>query len=254
MPGGGNCKTRRNRAKTGQISHFAKSKLQNAVANCKDFALCVRSIRIFERIARHDRRPSSGIVFALKRERQGGPAMRGIIYTELLDFMEAVQGAAFVEELIQEVQPASGGAYTRVGNYPHEEAVALVVAAAEKLNAAPEDLMTAYGQNLFQRFLSLYPQYFSGVHDAVSFLKSVDDHIHVEVMKLYTDSHPPRFEVLDAEDGYDLIYRSHRPMAPVAQGLIQGALDHFGDELDLECVPDASSDGTTARFKLVRRG
>lgn len=180
--------------------------------------------------------------------------MRGIIYTELLDFMEAAQGAAFVEKLIQDVKPASGGAYTRVGNYPHEEAVALVVAAADKLGAEPEDLMIAYGQNLFLRFLSLYPQYFSDVDDAVTFLKSVDNHIHVEVMKLYTDSSPPRFEVLDVDDGYDLIYRSHRPMAPVAQGLIQGALDHFGDELDLVVGSGTSDDGKTARFKLVRRG
>lgn len=180
--------------------------------------------------------------------------MRGIIYTELLDFMEAAQGAAFVEELIHDVKPASGGAYTRVGNYPHEEAVALVVAAADKLNAKPEELMIAYGQNLFQRFLTLYPQYIDGVRDAVTFLKSVDAHIHVEVMKLYTDSRPPRFEVLDAEHGYDLIYRSHRPMAAVAQGLIQGALDHFGDAFDLTHVPGVSDDGTTARFKLVKRG
>ena len=59
--------------------------------------------------------------------------MKGILFTELLDFVERHAGSVTLENIIQQSNLASGGAYTTVGNYSHEEAVRIVLTAADEL-------------------------------------------------------------------------------------------------------------------------
>ena len=51
--------------------------------------------------------------------------MKGIVFTEFLEMVEAQYSPAFLEDLIDEVQLSSGGAYTSVGTYPHRKLVSL---------------------------------------------------------------------------------------------------------------------------------
>jgi len=56
--------------------------------------------------------------------------MKGVVFTEFLDMVEAKFSADMVDDIIDDAKLASGGAYTAVGTYPHSEMVALGVALA----------------------------------------------------------------------------------------------------------------------------
>lgn len=176
--------------------------------------------------------------------------MKGMIFTELLDFVERHAGSTALEEILERSALSTGGAYTAVGNYPHEEAVSIVLAASDELGAPAVDLMRQFGRELFSRFVDLYPQFFEGIADAPTFLRGIQTHIHDEVAKLYPDASPPRFEVAAEEDALVLTYSSHRPMADVALGLIEGCIAHFGQPLVVRREDDAPQLDTQARFRI----
>lgn len=178
--------------------------------------------------------------------------MKGIIFTELLDFVERHAGSTALEEVLEQAKLESGGAYTTVGNYPHEEAVSIVLTAAEQLGASAPDLMRQFGRELFPHFVTKFPQFFAGISDSRSFLRGIQTHIHDEVMKLYPDSSPPRFTVEEIGESMTLTYSSHRPMAMVALGLIEACIDHFGENCSVRSLPEALSYESDARFEIRR--
>lgn len=178
--------------------------------------------------------------------------MKGLIFNELLDFVERHAGSTMLEEVLEEADLASGGAYTTVGHYPHEEAVSIVLKVAERLGASAPELMRQFGRELFPSFVMNYPQFFAGISDSRSFLRGIQTHIHDEVKKLYPDANPPVVEVEEEGDCLTLAYRSHRPMSMVALGLIEGCIDHFGERLVVRSVPETLRYDSHARFMIER--
>ena len=53
--------------------------------------------------------------------------MKGIIFTEFLDMVEAQFGLAVVDEIITNSHTVNNGVYTSVGTYDFNEMVALLV-------------------------------------------------------------------------------------------------------------------------------
>ena len=163
--------------------------------------------------------------------------MKGVVFTELLDMVEDVFSADLVDDVIADVDLPHGGAYTAVGTYPHAEAVALVGALSARTGLGADELLVTFGRHLFGRFHALYPVFFAGVTSSFDFLASIDDVIHVEVLKLYPDAELPRFEVRERDgDRMVLVYRSPRRMGDLAVGLIDGCAQHFGDTITVDRV------------------
>ena len=54
--------------------------------------------------------------------------MKGIVFTEFLEMVEDRFSLDMVDDLIDDCDLPSGGVYTAVGTYSHEEIVALVSA------------------------------------------------------------------------------------------------------------------------------
>jgi len=177
--------------------------------------------------------------------------MKGIIFTELLDFVERHAGSGALEDILERSGLSTGGAYTSVGNYPHGEAVRIVLAASAELGTPAAELMRQFGRELFARFAERYPQFFTGIGDAPTFLRGIQSHIHDEVVKLYPDASPPRVDASADADTLVLDYSSHRPMAAVALGLIEGCVDYFGQALVVRCEGDVPGADTRARFRLA---
>jgi hypothetical protein len=93
-------------------------------------------------------------------------------------------------------------------------------------------LVHAFGSHLFARFTKAYPELFEGVDSAFDFICNVEDYIHVEVRKLYPDAELPRFEIRNrGVDTLGILYRSERPFADLAEGLMAGCAKHFGEEI-----------------------
>lgn len=157
--------------------------------------------------------------------------MKGMVFTEFMDMVESKFSADMVDDLIEDTQPPSGGAYTAVGTYDHLELVNMVVALSKRTGVPVPDLIQTFGQYMFGRFHALYPSFFAGIHSALDFLEGIESVIHTEVRKLYPDAQLPRFDCEREPTGLKMYYRSPRHFGDLADGLIRGAVEHFGDKL-----------------------
>jgi hypothetical protein len=154
--------------------------------------------------------------------------MKGIVFTEFLDMVEAAHSADMVDAVIADAAPANGGAYTAVGTYPAAEMGALVGALARRSGTPAPELLRGFGQHVFGRFAIAYPDLLAGTDDVLAFLSSIEGVIHIEVRKLYPDAELPTLDAVSTgPSGLRLTYRSPRCMADFAEGLIEGASAHF---------------------------
>ncbi|MEM7112207.1 MAG: heme NO-binding domain-containing protein [Chloroflexota bacterium] len=179
--------------------------------------------------------------------------MKGVIYTEFLEMVEGEFSFAIADQIIQQADLPSGGAYTTLGNYPHSEIIQLVQNLSEATGIPIPNLLQAYGTYLFHSFVKNYASLFTDLHDAFSLLKNLDNYIHVEVKKLYLDARPPRFEYEEPNPQQLVLkYHSHRPFALVAKGLIEGCIEHFGEDITLEFADAADGTNKAAVFTLTK--
>jgi hypothetical protein len=180
-------------------------------------------------------------------------AMKGVVFTEFLEMVESSFSARMVDEIIEDAQPASGGAYTAVGTYAHEEMVAMVGALSTRSGIPVPDLLRTFGHHLFGRFAATHPRFFNDATGALPFLAGIEDIIHAEVLKLYPDAQLPRFEVEYHDAGrLVLLYRSSRHFEDLAEGLIRGCVDHFGEALTVQREQLTHEGASLERFVLTR--
>jgi hypothetical protein len=180
--------------------------------------------------------------------------MKGIVFSEFLEMVESEFSPEVADEIIVAAKLPSGGMYTSVGTYDHGEMIALVAQLSEKTGTPSADLVQTFGAHLFGRFVELYPTFFEGVRGTFDFLSQIEEHVHAEVRKLYPDAELPTFETSRPDPGtLEMIYRSRRPFADLALGLIRGCAGHYDEDLAIEQL-DLSEDGRThVRFTLRRQ-
>jgi hypothetical protein len=180
-------------------------------------------------------------------------AMKGVVFTEFLEFVAATHGDDMVDDIIDDCDLPNGGAYTSVGTYHHTEMQALVSAFARRAGTATPDVLLGFGRHLCRRFADSFPEFFQRRTLLFEFLESVDNHIHVEVRKLYPDADLPSFETHDRSDrGMALDYRSCRPLESLAERLILGASDYFGEPIAVRRTRHESATGGFVRFTIER--
>lgn len=160
--------------------------------------------------------------------------MKGMVFTEFLEMVESHFGLPVLDRMIEEAAVSSEGAYTAVGTYDYREMVQLVSALSAATAIPVADLIKAFGRHLFERFRQTYPFMFTGVTSAFEFLRNIEHHIHVEVQKLYPDAELPTFIYEEAGPRVlVMVYRSRRPFADLAEGLIQGCITRYGQNIAL---------------------
>jgi Haem-NO-binding len=160
--------------------------------------------------------------------------MKGIVFTEFLEMVEVKFSADMADDILNDANPASGGAYTAVGIYDHQELVDMVVSLSEHSGIPVPDLIKTFGKHLFTVFSRNYHMFFENVPDAFSFLYGIDDVIHAEVIKLYPDAKLPKFQCEREGDTLFMTYTSDRHLADLAEGLILGSAEYFGEEITLK--------------------
>ncbi|MBV62010.1 heme NO-binding domain-containing protein [Abyssibacter profundi] len=166
--------------------------------------------------------------------------MKGVVFTELVEMVESVFSPDIADQMIENANLPSGGAYTAVGTYDHAEIVSLVVALSELTGMSPEELQQVYGRHLFSRFVVLYPHLVNRFDSGLDLLEDVERVVHAEVLKLYPDAQLPRFQSKRLGPGeLEMVYRSPRQMSTLAHGLIEGCLEHFEQVADIERRPQA---------------
>lgn len=174
--------------------------------------------------------------------------MKGVVFTEFMEMVEERFSADMVDDIIEDAHTASDGAYTAVGSYPFAELLRLLAALSHRSGMDSQAIMQLFGHYLFGRFTTLYPYSIEGCSDAFTVLGNVDQYIHVEVQKLHPDAELPQVTVVSRDARrLELLYSSPRCLAPLATGLIQGALDHFGEQARIAVEP-LNETGSQVRF------
>jgi hypothetical protein len=180
--------------------------------------------------------------------------MKGLVFTEFLEMVESKFSPAMVDDIIDDADLPSGGAYTAVGTYPHSDMLALVQSLSKETRLPIPALVKIFGQHLFGRFVELYPSFFQDTHNAFDFLDSIENYVHTEVRKLYPDAELPTFDTSRSADDSKLVmvYRSNHPFASLAEGLIEGCLSHFNEKAQVEIVDQSAGRGTQVEFHITR--
>ena len=179
--------------------------------------------------------------------------MKGIVFTELLEMIEAKFGYTTVDELLNETDLPSKGIYTVIGTYDHSEIITLVAKLSEKTNIPVTDLVYAFGRHLFIVFTKSYAHFFNQATDAFDFLGSVENYIHAGVIKLYPDAQLPHFEINRRTDKkLEMIYSSDRKMGDLAHGLIDECLAYYNETAEDSITP-LTDDGSRVVFEIVKK-
>ena len=179
--------------------------------------------------------------------------MKGLVFTEFLEFVEERFDADRVDDMIELAAPASEGAYTSVGTYDHHEMLQLVGALSELSNIPVPELVRGFGNHLFGRLSIAYPKFMEGADSSFKFLQNVENYIHIEVRKLYPDADLPQFEFeFPTPEQMVLTYHSVRPFADLAHGMIEGSIAHFGEKIAIEREDLSPESGYTTRFVLTQ--
>lgn len=180
--------------------------------------------------------------------------MKGIVFREFVEMVENSYSPQMMDTLITSVNPESGGAYTSVGTYDHRELVAFVEALSEATGTPQDTLLRHFGHHLGKAFAQKFKSFFDAYPSLFAFLRSVENHIHCEVKKLYPDAELPTFledeQQKEASDQLCLHYRSSRPFALVALGLIEVSATYYGEQVSIDMDSKGHKDGTQACFTV----
>lgn len=179
--------------------------------------------------------------------------MKGVVFTEFLEMVEDKFSPETADRIIEDAALPTCGVYAATGTYDADELVKLVGCLSSHADMSVPDLLVAYGMALFGRFHVLYSGFFEGVESAFQFLEGVHGYIHVEVRKLYPEAELPQFEhQMRGPDEMVMVYRSERPFAMFAEGLIRGCIEHFGESIALSHEDLSGGQGNHSRFVLTR--
>jgi hypothetical protein len=159
--------------------------------------------------------------------------VKGIVF----NLLETLVARDFGDEKWESLIESAGvsGAYTSLGSYPDADLFALVAAASEALALDPADVTRWFGRGAMPLFAERYPALFQEHRGTRSFVMTLNDIIHPEVRKLYPGAIVPVFD-FDTSDPERLLmdYESPRKLCAFAEGLVQGAADHFDETVVID--------------------
>jgi len=179
--------------------------------------------------------------------------MKGIVFTEFLEMVEDKFSPDVADEIIENSDLSTGGSYTAVGTYDHSELIAMVVQLSKVTSIEIPVLVEAFGEYMLTRFHDLYPAFFENADNSFDFLDKIENHVHVEVRKLYPDAELPTFTTSRPDEDYLVMeYQSQRPFAPLAEGLINGTIAFYKENIDLTINDLSNGQNNHVEFHLKK--
>ena len=176
--------------------------------------------------------------------------MKGIVFTEFLELVEDKFGLEMVDRIISSSELASDGIYTSVGTYSFSEMLQLLQHLSENTGISIDNLLLVYAEHFFSVIEKSYPGLLATYKDPIEMISSIENHIHVEVRKIYPDAELPTFEVIEKTDNHLVMdYTSSRAMHHFGLGLMNKTFEHFNSTATIE-LEKIKEDGTKVRFVI----
>lgn len=174
--------------------------------------------------------------------------MKGIVFTEFLDLVEDKFGLEMVDQIISESELESDGVYTAVGTYAFSEILQLLTSLSKNTKIPADTLLQVYGEHFFNVIETSYPDLLATFKGPIDMLSSVENHIHIEVRKIYPDAELPTFFIEEQSDDHlIMVYKSSRAMHSFGLGLMNRTFQHFNTEGKI-VVEKINEDGTEVKF------
>jgi len=165
--------------------------------------------------------------------------MKGIVFTEFLELVEDKFGLEMVDSIIESSNLESKGVYTSVGTYSFSEMLQLLQHLSKNTGLSIDNLLLVYGEHFFSVLENSYPG-----------LLATENHIHVEVRKIYPDAELPTFEVIEkSKKSLTMIYKSSRAMHHFGLGLMNKTFEHFNSTATI-ALEKIEEDGTKVKFVI----
>ena len=176
--------------------------------------------------------------------------MKGIVFTEFLDLVEDKFGLEMVDKIIYQLNLDSEGVYTAVGTYSFSEMLQLLSNLSRNTGISPDDLLLVYGEHFFSVIETSYPDLLATYNDPIEMLASIENHIHVEVLKIYPDAELPTFIVENkTENSITMVYKSSRAMHHFGLGLMNKTFEYFNSSATIS-LDKIKEDGSEVRFTV----
>ena len=176
--------------------------------------------------------------------------MKGLIFTEFLDLVEDKFGLGMVDQIIEASDLESDGVYTSVGTYEFSELLQLLTHLSNNTQIPADDLLLVYAEHLFKVLVKTHPDLISNYDDPMDLIASIENHIHVEVQKIYPEAQLPTFDLVERTDHrMELVYKSDKGLYMLGNGLMIETFKLFDVPVDIshEKLNDA---GTEVRFVI----
>jgi len=175
--------------------------------------------------------------------------VKGVIINILEQFINENYGDETLEEMYDKVE-LSDGAPPFVGplSYPDEDFLNMVRYVSKKNGMPDSELLHAVGKYALSVLAEKYPPFFENIYSAQDFLFTVNDIHEMEVKKLYDDARPPEIILEHSDAGRALLhYRSSRQLCSLLEGLIDGAAEKYGENIEykhVRCMKDGAEECT----------
>lgn len=178
--------------------------------------------------------------------------MKGIVFTEFLGLVEEKFGLNMVDTIIEKSDLPSNGIYTAVGTYSFSEMLALLTNLSEETDISTDDLLLVYAEHFFGVIEESYPGLLATYKDPIEMLSSIENHIHVEVKKIYPDAELPTFTTLKkTENELVMLYKSSRAMHAFGLGLMNKTFEHFNESATI-LVEKLNENATEVKFSIIK--
>lgn len=174
--------------------------------------------------------------------------MKGIIFTEFLELVEEKFGLEMVDKIITQSNLDSGGAYTAVGTYDFGEMLQLISNLSQNTDISVDDLLMVYSEHLFAALVKSHPDLVSHYKDPMDLLASIENHIHVEVKKIYPEAQLPTFDLeVRTDTKMVMVYKSDKALYMLGKGLMLETFKLFKIPVNIE-LEKLNDKGTEVRF------
>ncbi len=178
--------------------------------------------------------------------------MKGIVFTEFLELVENKFGLEMVDTIILNSNLKSNGVYTSVGTYSFSEMLQLLTHLSEKTGISIDDLLLIYAEHFFEVLKNNYPELLNAYTDPMEMISSIENHIHVEVKKIYPDAELPSFEIKEkTSNSLIMIYTSSRAMHHFGLGLMKKTFEYFNVSSEIK-LKKLNPQGTRVEFNISK--
>ncbi len=159
--------------------------------------------------------------------------MKGVLF----NLLETAATVRWGEDAWDDVLAGAGltGAYTAIGSYPDEEFMVLLARLPSAADA--DERLRWFGRAALPLLAGRYPDLFAGHTGVRSFLLSMNDAVHPRVRTIYPDADVPVLgfdpSAVMPDEPLLVSYQSRRRLCVLAEGMILGTGDHFGEHVEL---------------------